>query len=573
MPHLIPAVWGSFLLFAISILLIRAKLRGTLFRTNSKIRARVVNLRIRQSHKKLPLFEELSNEVKILNGMKLVMECQNGLPVTYINFLGKLYISPRFRPRNMIPEIKVLYLYAVMNLMSKEKNILKNRQYEKSLLWMYNSNREVIKKRVGLTKLDSRIYSTQEKTLFKVIGGKVKVLEQGSISYPSYILTPQYKHYHDKNLPVECFEIRRVGQFKLKISDDKAQWAVASTVDTLYFVNRKQGSVEAIYTTAKSPQFQTTIARKKKALEITFEVEEGIKVFKIIGTTKQEVQATIATIKDRRHCLDYLLDNDESKLVIESERLLNIAHNSRYLSSANLSTSFKDAQRFIPTLHQPSIIHEIDTGENFFSLIDSMPILKFLSIRMSIIVVHSSQNPHTLSIIQAFTNKEEVKELISRGILFFFIDRMKTPANVLAVLSDMSQAKSNPLSLKSHSSHPAVLVSSQTAHNITSIFLASGLNKSVRVTATIPLSLASGFNIYKRTGRKLFVKGAEYRLPFNCRVITPAGVVEDGEFMTDQIAIQVDVSLRPYEERVLEIIKKEKQATAEIGEILLAKVI
>lgn len=530
-------VWVSFILVSATLFFVERKFRGTLVSLPQKTKIKVVNLRIRRSFGKTLV----TREIKLFNKMRLAMECQGGLPIAYINYLGRLYINPQFRPKKTLPEFKVLYLYAVLNLRSKEKCPLRLRQLQKNLLFVYRSFMPVIKRNVIISRVTQGTFFVFKQPSLKIIGNRVQRLE--GIAYPSYIKNQRFKHFSDKSRKIECYEALDSGPIEIKVADDKTQWNIGHALDTIYMTNRKQATVHAIYTTQKEPVFQTTIAKKKKALEVKIDAKCGAKVFHIIGQTKQDVQSQIALIKDQGHRLDYLLKDDQADIFERAEQIINSAFYSRYISGDNLVDACEQVKKMIPTILNPTYV-----CENIPQL-DVLKLVAALGVKLNIVVLSSSQNTDAQKIIESFISKKEVRALINSNILFFFVDRMKASAAVVSFLSSMQEARQQKIC----QSHERILVSVQTALNVTSIFLTNTLNKLVKGTAVVPLSLVSGFAIYKKIGRKLFVRDTEFKLPFNCTV----NGVEDGtEFITDKLWLQLDITLKSFEERILEVVKK-----------------
>ena len=256
---------------------------------------------------------------------------------------------------------------------------------------------------------------------------------------------------------------------------DKTLWSASQTSDTMFLTNRKEGRVVAVYTPSRSPVFTNTLAKRKRALEVNVELSEAGKIFVIHAGNKGEAQSIITTIKDKGHRLAYLLDSEKSALIARAEDLLSGAHASRYIRGANLSGALSMARKYVPTLPNPSIVHEVNASEDLFSLVDDLPTLNFLAsigVRLSIVALHSSQNPETCAVMEAFLNTAEVRSLIERGILFFFVDRMRVNATVIALLSAMNQARCVRSGGRQPASDcPSVVVSVQTSGNVTSVFL------------------------------------------------------------------------------------------------------
>ena len=579
------------------------KLRQSFYREPSgREREEVVYLRVRRSLRRVGdsncernLVRGILGEVRIFNKMKLIAPCVRGVPKMYIEWLGRLYTNPNVRPKNASAEVKVIYLYALLNLLGREDCPKRRRQLLKNALYIYRTY-SVLKSSSRKSKLITKTLYPSHRGLFKIFKGEnlTKIVsrlesldfkitsERGvalvldSSHHPSSIVyngmcqgSPvRVKNYVDRVLPAECYHVQASSPltFTIRTGVEKTTLGISQTSDTMFITNRRTRIVTAIFVVGKVV-FGTNMARRAKNLDVALSLERGAKIFRITAPSKAEAQGIIAHIKERRNNLDFLLNPSEARETLQAEKFLQTAHMSRFVSGVNLLGSFGATRDFVPTLGAPSHVIQIDNDEDFFHVLDSLPLYRFLGScgqKLSVIFLHSSQNPQTLAIIQAFTNTEEVKSLIARGILFFFIDRMSVPQVAINFLCRMDIAQhALPYSLNMPlTNNPTTLASVQESHGLTSVFLTNTLNKSAKVESLIPLSLATGLAIYKKQGRTLTVtniegkgeKESQFRLPHGARVLTQAGQdLELCEAIANKILVRFDCTLKPYEERTIDI--------------------
>jgi len=591
---IIYAIWISFSLLTLTILVLTRQ--GGFFRVQKQHRV--------LSHY---IFKRTIREVILARRLKFNMQCERGIPKQYIEYLGKIYINPKYMPKFETGVERLLYLYAIMNLYIKTECLLTKRQLIKNAMIAFIV--EVTKKRESkIKKIVQKKYYLTNQSQYKVMAGKSKSKVVVKQSLPNFeiftdkkkislqaVATNSYinyhgknlsvKHYIDKSLPIECYDIKSNINFKfaLNTKKDKMKYSYSQTSDTYFFTCNSEKSAGAVFVMCDKKEFGTSLAKRRISdLEIYVELDGIAKVFVIVGTCKQEVMATIQKIRETGGQLNYLQTKEEIINTKRIESLLESSHNSRYISGEGLRSKFLATCKVIPTMHLPTITYIIESQEDFFDIVDNFQYfgkLGEMGVSFNIALIYSSQNDVVREIINAFMNTKEVHKLIEIGIFMFFIDKITVQKDVIYYLCKIQESQfMNVLYTGMNhttSSNSKVMVSSSVSGNCLSVFANNKSNKETITQVLVPLNIGREVenslflvpSVICRNGMKLKVTsqktGHSYniKLPAGCLVYDNLGkIIEDkgNEHSCDKIILKFEIKIKSYGEKIIDI-KKESR--------------
>lgn len=531
--------------------------------------------------------KKTTHEVKFFNKLRIVTPNIRGLPKSYIDYLARLHINPKYYPENPDAYERLYYATACTNLFNQKKQY----QLLKNLMKIFVVQK-IIKKKTHITKLVSGDFYPTQQPLFKVLRGQTfsKIIQRGqepqfeiktplkeifSNSYVSYIADDVVvKNFVDSDLPAECYEIKTYKQIKftLKTAHDKFKLNISQTADALFF--GRTNAVTAIFVMAKSKQFGTNLATKHNEFHANITICGKAKVFVVRGKTKSDVQKTIQQIRERRGELNYLIDeNINSQL----EHLLERMYFSRYITGEKLRRGFLDTQKLIPTLHLPTLVHVIESQDDLFGIIDSFDdysALAEMGLQYNLVVMYSSQNAIVREMVEHFVSRPAVQDLVTQGVFMFWVDKMRAKQEAVYYLSKMNESGNLP-SVGAIINRPSctdsrIIISRVTHGNIQSIFLNNPINRSVACQVTVPLHIGRAVehslfvlpSVVTRTGQRLKITSQKtghtqtLRVPTGARVYTVAGKpLDDGEHQTDTLLLVMEARIKCYGEKIFEIKK------------------
>jgi len=476
------------------------------------------------------VFSKINHEIKIFNKLKIRHRT---------NHLDILIKNPNYIERGDGIE-KLFYVVACANLYRFRGNdlCLKNVLYTfartkiKSLRKAkFSKNRYFTYKQVKYKYLNQKIVGEQD---FE-IGQELKRRNAGNnVTYYNDDVT--IKNYVDKKLPIDIYEITGRINFTYKIGDDKMQYDISHTADTLYVTGH---DYIAFYVDGRA-EFSTTMAGKGDELKITIKTENA-KIHIIRAKTKKE----IISLKNKE--INYQTDFAE-----DIEASCNTAMNSHFVTGENLREKFVETQKIIPTLFLPTLVFKIQSTDSFFEIIDRFPIYKKIAEcnqNINLVFLYSSQNHEVREIINAFIDRNEAKGLIDIGVFIFFVDTMTASNSVVNLLTLMGECK------------PKKVVKCSALMHVNNTFPVtykyfvrndSTRQKKMKVNVVFPLG---GLAVVKKQGNvlavhelKSYAKPYTLKIPFACNI---------NEMICREISLQTDATFAPHEEKEYRIIKND----------------
>jgi len=563
-----------------------------------KERDAIVKLKVPQqfSKQKHYLFKKVVREIKIFNKLNFVMPCVGSTPILYSTMLGRLYINPKYKIPDLSGFTRLIYAYAAMTLYLRETDPIKARQLIKGAAVAFLTQNKV-KRRMSIGKLLKRPLYTVPQPLYKVMkGAECSVVSTKLCSPPFEVLidgvpwrmSPRFsysycvwgegvKHYVSKDLPVQCFEAKRGMNFIYKTGFDKMKCSLSQTSDTFHFSH--EGEFFALYVVSEKKEFGSSLPRRSPTLDIHLGVAEGAKIFLVKGNSKQEVTKTIGKIRIDGNSVDYILTKEEIETRRLCDEILSCCYMSRLMRLENLRKKYLAASKLVPTLTLPSIVHAVEAQSDLFPIIDSFPTLHMLAecgVSMNIIIIYNSANRVTYENISAFTNSDEVRALIERGVFVFFIDKVRAKSlaiNYLCTMQEAAQGRSLIANNMPFAQHQDCSVSVQSSSGIMSIFATNTSKQSVRTSVFVPLVLGKACEksifmhpvIVSRNGTRCSVLSQKsghsvtLKLPAGAKIYTMRGEqIEKAEYQTERILVRLDVQLKAGQEKIYEIIRLQK---------------
>jgi len=488
-------------------------------------------------------FEKLNYEVGIFNRMRIV-----GWSKVYLKILGRLHIYPNTKPPEDAIE-RLFYAHAAAKLGLVKQSLI------------VFSNKIVIKRGEKIEKIEQRKFFPNPQPYYSALGLKAnfeisgqKLFKQYSPSYVTYT-SNDFFIKHIREGCIECLEVNGSIEHTLvlKTGLDKLGIKLSQTSDTIYFNNF------GVYVEGLKKEFGTSMGKRTSELNLYITLGSNARVFYITGESKREVVAHVSRLRENNK-LRYLLSWEQIEKNRKQEMLLEKMYNSKNIVGEGLRKKYLLTARCIPSIDLPTLVYSIENQEDFFEIIDNFEYYKEST---NVVVLYSSQNSGVVSIVEAFLNKDEVKNLIENRIYFYFIDRMRVSNDVVYYLSSMHQSQYNrPKKFTATSSNSRVLVHTQINNNITSVFVTSKLNKSADVSIVVPLEISG---IVKRVGGKLKVtrsSGRSYmlKLPVGVVAYDSCGNLIDGlEHSTDKVVLFIECKLKSYGERIFDVIKDTRQ--------------
>jgi len=404
------------------------------------------------------------------------------------------------------------------------------------------------------------------------------------------------KNYCDKTLPAECYEIRGRYRFAHNFGWDKFKCTVTHTTDT--FFCQHADNVTAVFVSGEEVNFETSLAEKTSDqwvyINVGGTVREAtgaqsaplgrpVKIFIIKTKTKLEATEAVREIKQRGCRFDYLLTADEIANNRMLEALYTRAYVSRFVTGENLAACYREASRYVPTLHLPTLVYTVEETQELFDILDAFNKFKQLVSacgNLNIVILYSSQNDIVRGHITAFTDRSEARDLIDTGVFLFFVDKVKIPNGAVYYLSRMQTTHplgtpfikgGNSCRFPSfmegwHADRRDGVVCETVVSNsypIThTVIVNNTLAKAVRADVSVPLDLG-GMRVVSKKGSDITAahlgngKTSRYKLPAG------AEISDNGtEFVTDKLFVQINCKLAGFEEKIFKIIKNENVITA-----------
>lgn len=582
------------------------------------------------------IWKKISYEIRVFNGLNIIMMARRGIPILYSDWLSKLLINPKARPTSNEPFERLMYLYAAARLYQTSNDPLIKKQLYKNCLYVFgiasSGSGCLIKRKnsksneqlqtqdyindgtrclLGLRNAQTHVPSpsrqkackhsmsffSHPQPLYKLLCGETfsKFTNRASNvrftnSY-AIITTPDgaiIKNYVDKTLPVQCYEVLQGNhRFVWNCTSDKMKTNISHTSDTFWWtstspmeevqakknskhfadIQREYGDLGAILVLGSKVNFETSLAEKTAEMNVYINATAGTKIYIIYGSTKPQISETIAKIKKQGGRLDYLMSPHQTAFVDSIQQLYHKAKTSHFVVGENLKSRYQATQKFIPTLSLPTLVYDITEPQEFFDIIDNFNHFKQITHtnqNLNVILLHSSQNELIQNHIKAFTDRNQAQDLIKSGVFLFFIDRVKTPNDVIYYLSKMAENKSS--FVKRRDSNSNILVEDITTATFPITHSAICYNKSQKPQSaliTIPIELTHFHAISRknaqltatnlRTGRTTI-----YKLPNGSQVSDASGnTVEKSESITNKIDITVNVKFAPHEEKTFTVTKNE----------------
>jgi len=600
------AVWISFALLAFALL--SMSMKSKFFRVTRE-----------QRRLKPYIFKKTIKEISFARRLKFDIPCERGMPKKYIEYLGKLYINPKYVPTFTSGIERLLYLYAVMNLYTMRgkgrRDEFSKRQLLKNASVVFVIS-QIRKRETRIKKIVSQRLYTTNQPLYKIMSGKnlskivVKnscpnfniILDKKNInlrpiimsSYINYISDNiSVRHYVDKILPVECYEIKSNSEdikFVFKTNKDKMNFSYSQTSDTFFYISNCKEKAQAILVLSDKKEFGSSLARRSvKELEVYVDIGGNAKIFVLNASCKPELMTLVQKIRDMGGKLDYLLATKEIISNKSLEKIVENSYNSRYLSGENLRAKYLTTTKNIPTLHLPTHIHIIESQQDFFEIgdgFDKFKKLAQLGVSFNIAVIYSSQNDIVKQIIDAFMNTKDARDLIECGVFLFFIDKITVHSDVVYYLCKMYESQ-NLLAMKPNfpnypmCSNPKFLASSQSCGNTLSVFINNKSNREQSSEVFVPLHVGRGVHdslfvtpcVVSRTGAKLKIAPLRnahaytIKLPIGCVVYDNFGnIIQDkgGEHMGDRVILKFTTKVKAYGEKVIDIKKENREPKEQI---------
>lgn len=542
------------------------------------VKNKIVRIETRVARNAGAIAEKLRREIRIFNKMKLVMPCRRGVSVMYSQFLGRLIIEPRFVTRKSDGIARLLYICAAANLYIHSRRCLEKRQLIKNCIYVFGQ-KNIIKKVCKMNLLQRRLY-THKQVRFKYLNGRF-IFAQNRVDRPSYTVYGGgdgqtqgtfKKHYVDKVLPIECFETN-VERFSYFVSNDKYNYNLSHTSDTFYAIGN--GSAVGLYVPGKVT-FGSSICEKGNGLNIYASGNDG-KYYIVHGKSKQDIIPVVGEIKRRRGQLDYLLTAGEAKEVAQIEAIFECAWGCRFVRGDGLKNKFPVACKYVPTLFLPTLVHIVDKADDFFKVVDNFKLFEKIAAtgnNLNIVFLYSSMNDEVREIMKAFANKEEAKDLISKGIFLFFVDRVKAKEAAVNYLSLMSETKTKvKITNEINKSGIEIVTHISNSFPIThTVYVRNTIGHPRTAKVQIPLCVGSELDglpfgipaICQRQGANLQVtslksgRSVNYKLPIGASVMDEFGrLLADNEIACQKVYIACDMKLAAFEEKIVKIIKGE----------------
>jgi len=510
--------------------------------------------------------EHIRKEIRLFNRMRVVMPGVKGIPNLFIKYLGRLYDDPRYLPCFHDAYQRVIYLAAATNLSNLINDDLAKRQLQKNMLYTFVA-KNLVKKEVSTRRISDRKFFPYPQMLFHYMNGKVIERDQAVRCFsPSYVTySDGTRHYVDKELPIECFEVKK-SSFTIDIGVDKFACKVTHTADTLYVIS-EQGS-RAIYC-PDVKTFGTNLAGSGEGLKVNVTLSTEGKVFVVRGETKQELIAIVSQIRNDNNQIVYLLNEQEKETNFRISKILHSAHLSRFITGEKLQSRFLATQKLIPTLRYKTLVYTLESPSDFFFVIDNFELFARIAetrTNINIVFLYSSLYENMQNLIDAFSDREEAKQLIESGIFIFFIDKAKVSQDIVYYLARMAKSKKQQLISisKPISTNKNIIIEHEVSKSFPvkhSLFLINNAKKSQRTVIHFPIVFESPVYAAKKDGRITVLtasgNSSTYRLPSGAEAITIAGKMSEHDVVTDKILVQIETSLEGHQEKSYEIIKND----------------
>ena len=575
------------------------------------------------------LSPKIRKEVRIFNRMRIVCPTTSRIPNQFISYMAALYENPRYVPQFIDAYERVIYLASATTLRDLVQDDFMKKQLEKNALYAFVA-RNFVKREVSKARLSKsgRIFSAYYQSLFHFLAGErmAKVSDKGRF-FPSYTIADGAKNYVDRYLPVECFEVNG-NIFKHELELEKLSCKVTHTSDCIYVVG--DGVAIAIYCPnvksfgtnlagcgenieivvnlgeqkQKFPSWTRGAgrnvnrriinrrdARVSRADGVCDKLSSSIvdsshtpplagypsslrgeldrKVFLVYGATKQETISTVHEIKARGNNLNYLLSREEQERHQKIANILQKAHIARFVTGEKLQQRFLETQRIVPTLRYPTLVYTLNAPSDFFFVVDNFDLFFEIArtkTNINIVFLYSSLHENMQNMIDAFSNREEARHLIERGIFIFFVDKATVSQDVVYYLTRMSKAKSKRMTfpITPTVANKNIIVEYEISKSFPvkhSCFLLNNSKNAQRATLQFPLDFEKPVFILKKDNRLHVTTphGNEslYTLPNGAEVLTPSGKLKEAEVVADKIVVLVKTSLEGHQEKPIEIIKNE----------------
>ena len=413
-----------------------------------------------------PPFSFLNREIKIFNRMRMVVPLTNRQPTDYIRWLGRLHVNPRERCDDADPIGKLFYLYACGRLAQMSHDPQKRRQYYKNAVFTFGSARAKSKPCYLNLKLSKRrtLFALRQ-PIFKYFGGRfVTRGEHMRFSY-SYIMSKtengaEIKNYTANDFSgVEVFEIAGEHLFTHDFMADKMQCNYSQTADTFTVTHR--GQTIAVYVQSVGRvTFMTTMADENPNLCVSVNVQNSAKIFLVKTDTKQSAQKIVHKIKQINGAVSYLLPHDRIEYNREIEKLYARAVFAPFITGEKLKNRFTATQKIVPTLNLPTLVYDVTDETELFAVLDSFDNFKTIAAcggNLNVVIMYSGTNDTVRTVLGAFANRAQMRDLIRAGIFIFFIDRVRAPNDAVYYLSKMGEA--TPRAVMSNNSRELIVVS------------------------------------------------------------------------------------------------------------------
>jgi hypothetical protein len=585
-------LWVCFLLALVSVcaviavLCFRTKFTIAVINMTGKEKPSLVKLKAIKLLRFPKLQERLNREVKIFNTLGLVMDCLGGVPTLLISELQKLCKNPKHFVLGADGFKKLMYLYACAMLLRTERALdaFSRKQLVKNCLLVFFSGL-LIKKHIAkhLRGKDCLLFPVPQPQ-YKLLLGAVscfvrepdfEILANGEAYHMRRICSGSYITYYSGSIsvrkgidvisPVEFFDVRGTCTFIKKGLGDKMRYDLGHTADTFYCV--AVDKTVAIYVEGKKT-FGSSLCEKDSDLRIYINLENGGKLYIVHASSKSEASAIVTRIKHKSGQVCFMRTKQELLDIVCAEKLFSMAHNSHCVKGEKLKEKHAHALKYVPTLSFPTLVYTIDCAMDFFAVVDSFAHYKIIARagqNLNIVCLYSALNDSVREVINAFTDKDEAKELIACGIFIFFINKVTADLGAVNYLCLMSDAMNQAVKTISRNRDAEVTMHVSHSFPIThTVFIRNTRNKVVNAIAAVKLQmprsvvLRHGANIFAtnlKTGRT-----TNYKLPNGAKVYTELGKsIEQSEYITQSINVVLNTKLGFCEEKEYKIIKNENE--------------
>ncbi|MDR0384279.1 MAG: hypothetical protein LBH47_03095 [Christensenellaceae bacterium] len=528
------AVVLSFFLFALFAFtfLLRDKYFSFSFR-GDRVEERIVKLPIRRIKDIV-----LRGEVKIFNGLNLVMECRGGVAVAFINQIQEL-LERHDKEMGVSSYERLFYCYAnyILYLKTLKRvfrlNVLRGLFQDKILRIIKDSK---------LT-LGERYYCYPQ-SQYKVF--KDTAVKNGGLMLPSCIFERgdiEIRRY-ENFIQLFC---EKEGRYTLEIAEDKYEWDCEINRCRILCRNLTSGEKRSYKIRGETFRLGTSIGDKSDRLKVYLVFAGKIEV-SINGGEK------------------VLLKDDEIEFNKKCEAIIRDAMRRKYILGLSLRENHKIALKLIPTLHLLTMVFEITTAEDFVRNVDNFPYYKKIAKLFggfNVIFLYGSNVNFANDLVDSFINENDIDGLLEDKVYIYFIDRVTAAAGAIYILSKMLKPKYGlqhkfESSGKGFYSYGQVTVNEIVGKSLKTIILQNTSKKMQTVNIPIGIDLGKFFVVSKKgnylIAANLFgtasnYKKTVYKLPEGCRM----DLTE--ELITDYVEIKIKAKLMGYEQKKYVIAK------------------